>query len=110
MPAIYYRPHSLAKQGDNVLGSVGPSIHQSAISCLNPHYQSKVSGVCLISWRMRIVAQMRSIDWLLIALGEQPYRLAVRVNKDRQTHKYMAPLLLTEVIIIFEIKTYRILV
>ena len=30
-----YRPRSLAKQGDNALGSVCPSVHASALSLLN---------------------------------------------------------------------------
>ncbi len=58
-----YRPRS---EGDNVLGSVRPSVRLSDLSRLNrltnkSHYQSKVFVcVSVISRHMRIVARMRS--------------------------------------------------
>ncbi len=69
----FYQPHSLAKQGDNALGSVRPSVCLSVrlfvcvlvlSKCKRGHYQP-YSFVCVsvISWHMQIIARMRSIGF-----------------------------------------------
>ncbi len=57
---------ALAKQGDNIFGSVRPSVHLYALlleaKSSKSYYQAKVF-VCafVISWRMQMIALMRSI-------------------------------------------------
>ncbi len=53
---------ALAKQGDNALGSVCPSV--TTLTPNNHHYQSKVIVcVLVISELMQIIAQMRLIGF-----------------------------------------------
>ncbi len=58
---LNYRPRS---EGDNVLGSVRPSVFSLTVKSNKNHYQSKVFVcVSIISGRMRIIARMRSIGF-----------------------------------------------
>ncbi len=74
--------HVAAKQGDNALGSVHPSVRPSALSSAaktnNHHYQSiGVAIVCasVISGHLRIIAWMRLIGFWLVRLLWVPFLL-----------------------------------
>ncbi len=61
---------ALAKQGDNALGSIRPSVRLSVrpfvclLACQHSHYQSKVFVcVSIIMGRILIIARMRSIGF-----------------------------------------------
>ncbi len=57
---LCYQPRS---EGDNVLGSVRPSVYLFGCIRYESHYQSKVFVcVSVISGRMRIIVQMQSIS------------------------------------------------